>query len=292
MTMEEKEVKLTYPIAKNHQIIQLSPIFRPIRRGARKKGIERVYISKDNKIKAKIKMFRELDIADQDLLLTILAIALPIDRGIIIDKKSNNYQILLEKLKIKNTNHTSIQTLMIETTTYELLNELGKTAKGKNNYKWLNESLERLSDTNLYLETKDFIGNTNLISFYMEKNKHTRANKIYIALNPLNALVLLNDKKGYILNNRKERLLLKSDVAKALHAILLTLLDNKQTKIFKLTTLIEKVYSEKYDNLNTNQKKNYKRTIKKALEEIKNTLKNTFTIEIFDNNTVKINRSF
>ena len=287
--MVEKEIKVTYPIAKNHQIIQLSPIFRPIRRGARKKGIEKIYISKDGETKAKIKMFKELDIADQDLLLAILAIALPIERGIVIDKNSNNYKILLEKLNIKNTNTTFIQTLMIETTAHELLKELGKTSTGKSNYKWLNESLERLSDTTLFLETKDFIGNTNLISFHIEKTK--KNNKIYIALNPLNALVLLNDKKGYILNNRKERLLLKSDVAKALHAVILTLLDNKQSKIFKLSTLIEKVYLEKYENLNNNQRKNYKRAIKKALEEIKNNLK-SFNIEIFDNNTVKISRLY
>jgi len=287
--MVEKEIKVTYPIAKNHQIIQLSPIFRPIRRGARKKGIEKIYISKDGETKAKIKMFKELDIADQDLLLAILAIALPIERGIVIDKNSNNYKILLEKLNIKNTNTTFIQTLMIETTAHELLKELGKTSTGKSNYKWLNESLERLSDTTLFLETKDFIGNTNLISFNVEKTK--KNNKIYIALNPLNALVLLNDKKGYILNNRKERLLLKSDVAKALHAVILTLLDNKQSKIFKLSTLIEKVYLEKYENLNNNQRKNYKRAIKKALEEIKNNLK-SFNIEIFDNNTVKISRLY
>jgi len=287
--MVEKEIKVTYPIAKNHQIIQLSPIFRPIRRGARKKGIEKIYTSKDGETKVKIKMFKELDIADQDLLLAILAIALPIERGIVIDKNSNNYKILLEKLNIKNTNTTFIQTLMIETTAHELLKELGKTSTGKSNYKWLNESLERLSDTTLFLETKDFIGNTNLISFNVEKTK--KNNKIYIALNPLNALVLLNDKKGYILNNRKERLLLKSDVAKALHAVILTLLDNKQSKIFKLSTLIEKVYLEKYENLNNNQRKNYKRAIKKALEEIKNNLK-SFNIEIFDNNTVKISRLY
>ena len=286
MEMVEKEVKLTYPIAKNHQIIQLSPIFRPIKRGARKKGIEKVYISKDGKTKAKIKMFKELDIADQDLLLTILAIALPVDRGVILDENSDeDYQVLLKKLKIQNNSSETNQTIMIQTKSYELLKELGKQSIGKSGYEWLKDSLERLSDTTLYLETKDFIGNTNLISYHI--NKHNK--KIYIALNPLNAFVLMNDKKGYILNNRKERLLLKSDVSKALHAVLLSLIDNKQTKIFKLSTLIEKVYAEKYENLNKDKKKNSRKAIKNAIKEINKTL-NEFNIELYDNNTVKVSR--
>jgi len=281
--MVEQEIKIIYPIAKNHQIIQFSPIFRPIKRGARKKGVEKIYISNNGKSKAKIKMFKELDIADQDLLLAILALALPIGRGKILDEESQ-HQILLDKLKVEPKSNRLIQTLMIETTPYELLKELGKTPNGKSNYKWVFESLERLSDTTLYLETKDFMGNTNLISYHFDK----KTKKIFIALNPLNAIVLLDDKKGYILNNRKERLLLKRDVAKALHAIILTLVDNKQSKVFNISTLIEKVYLEKYENLDKNQKKNCKRAIKKAIEELK--ILKSFIIEIFNNNTIKITR--
>jgi hypothetical protein len=183
----EKEFKLQYPIAKNHQIIQFSPIFRPIKRGARRKGVEKIYISKDGKTTAKIKMFKELDIADQDLLLAIIAIALPIERGIVLNEQSNEiFKILLKKLKIQNNDNHNInliQTIMIETTSHELLKELGKQS-GKSSYEWLKNSLERLSDTNLYLESKDFIGNTNLISYFFDKT----TKKIYIALNPINAL--------------------------------------------------------------------------------------------------------
>ena len=281
--MVEQEIKLNYPIAKNHQIIQILPQFRPVKRGARKKGIERIYVSKDRKSKAKIKMFKELDIADQDLLLAILAISLPIERGKLLDEESQ-HQHLLDKLKIEPKNNFLIQTLMIETTPYELLKELGKSATGKSNYKWVFDSLERLADTTLYLETKDFIGNTNLISYHFDK----KTKKLYIALNPLNAIVLLNDKKGYILNNRKERLSLKGDVARALHAVLLTLIDNNQSKTFNIEILIEKVYLTKFEELNKNQKKDSKKAIKKALEEI-NKLDN-FQIEIYDNNTINIKR--
>ena len=280
--MADLKNNINYPIAKNHQIIQILPQFKPIKRGARKKGIERLYSSKDGKYKAKIKMFKELDIADQDLLLTVLSIALPVKRGSIINEDTQ-HQDLWKKLAIKQDSNQEIASIMIETTPYELLKELNKST-GKRDYQWLLESLERLADTSLFFDTPEFIGSTNLLSFYM----HKETKKLFIAINPLNALVLMNDKKGYILNNRIERLQLKSDVAKALHSVLLILIDNRQSKTFSLDIFIEKVYLSPINEMTSQARKDARRSIKNAFAKIDN-LKN-WNITINPNKTVTIKR--
>jgi hypothetical protein len=234
-------------------------------------------------------MWKELDIADQDLLLTILAIALPIDRGaslnrLIKEKQENKkYKKLWENLETKGI-LANFDTIVINTSFYELAKELGRPSTSKNIYNWIKESLKRLSGTNFLIETEKYIYNSNLISYLIDK----QTNKIEIALNPLNALIIMNDKKGYILHNRKERIKLKGEVAKALHAVLVGLVNQKSSRTFKLDVLIEKVYLEDYNTLDKNQRKNYKKAVKKALDQLNNL--DTWNITLFDNNTIKIER--
>jgi hypothetical protein len=287
---KDNEIKIKYPLAKNHHLIQIAPQFRPIKRGARRKGVEREYISKDGKNKVKIMMWKELDIADQDLLLTVLAIALPINRGSSLNRLINEekkeikekYKQLWEKLNTKGI-LANFDTILINTTFYELAKEMQKPLN-KQTYEWIKESLKRLSGTNFLIETDKYIYNSNLISYLIDKN----TNKIEIALNPLNALILMDDKKGYILHNRKERIKLKGEVAKALHAVLVGLVNQKSSKTFKLDVLVEKVYLEKIENMSIQQRKDAKKAIKKALEKI-NEL-NSWEIKNFDNKTYQIKR--
>jgi len=287
--MCKDNINIKYPLAKNHHLIQIAPQFRPIKRGARKKGVEKEYVSKDGKNKVKIMMWKELDIADQDLLLTILAIALPIDRGaslnrLIKEKQENKkYKKLWENLETKGI-LANFDTIVINTSFYELAKELGRPSTSKNIYNWIKESLKRLSGTNFLIETEKYIYNSNLISYLIDK----QTNKIETALNPLNALIIMNDKKGYILHNRKERIKLKGEVAKALHAVLVGLVNQKSSRTFKLDVLIEKVYLEDYNTLDKNQRKNYKKAVKKALDQLNNL--DTWNITLFDNNTIKIER--
>ena len=154
--MCKDNINIKYPLAKNHHLIQIAPQFRPIKRGARKKGVEREYVSKDGKNKVKIMMWKELDIADQDLLLTILAIALPIDRGaslnrLIKEKQENKkYKKLWENLETKGI-LANFDTIVINTSFYELAKELGRPSTSKNIYNWIKESLKRLSGTNFLI---------------------------------------------------------------------------------------------------------------------------------------------
>jgi len=285
------EINIKYPLAKNHHLIQIAPQFRSIKRGARKKGIEREYFSKNGKNKVKIMMWKELDIADQDLLLAILAIALPVERGAslnrlineeIEEEKKEKYKQLWQKLETKGI-LADFDTIVIDTTFYELAKEMGKSI-GKRTYNWIKEGLKRLSGTNFLIETEKYIYNSNLISYLIDKE----TNKIEIALNPLNALVLMQDNKGFILHNRKERIKLKSEAAKALHAVLVGLVNPKSSRVFKIDVFIEKVYLTKLENMTSQQKKDAKKSIKKALEKI-NELKNWKIID-YKNNTYKIER--
>ena len=284
--MCKDNINIKYPLAKNHHLIQIAPQFRPIKRGARKKGVEKEYVSKDGKNKVKIMMWKELDIADQDLLLTILAIALPIDRGaslnrLIKEKQENKkYKKLWENLETKGI-LANFDTIVINTSFYELAKELGRPSTSKNIYNWIKESLKRLSGTNFLIETEKYIYNSNLISYLIDK----QTNKIEIALNPLNALIIMNDKKGYILHNRKERIKLKGEVAKALHAVLVGLVNQKSSRTFKLDVLIEKVYLEKIEKMSSQQRKDARKSIKKALEKI-NELE-SWELKNFDNKHIK-----
>jgi hypothetical protein len=289
---KDNKIKIKYPLAKNHHLIQIAPQFRPIKRGARRKGVEREYLSKDGKNKVKIMMWKELDIADQDLLLAILAIALPMERGESLTRLINNEKIEEEKEKYKQLWDkletkgilANFDTLVINTTFYELTKELGRPSTSKSIYTWIKDSLTRLAGTRFEIETDRYIYNSNLISFIVDK----KTNKIEIALNPLNALILMDDKKGYILHNRKERIKLKGEVAKALHAVLVGLINQKSAKTFKLDVLVEKVYLEKIEEMTIQQRKDARKAVKKALEKI-NEL-NTWEIKNFDNKTYQIKR--
>ena len=187
------EPQIKYPIARQDHLMQHLPQFRIIKRGARQKGVERIYETKDKTKKVTIRMFKELDIADQDLLLTILAIALPTTRGKILSKESENNFKLWEKLKVEGI-FAEWKTLSIETSYYELSKELGKKSFGGSTKKWIEESLVRLTNTTIEIENEKFIGGSNLISYLIDKETE----KIKIAINPINAVVLLGDGQGYI----------------------------------------------------------------------------------------------
>ena len=272
---------IKYPIARQHQTIQVLPQFKPIRRGRREKAVENIYVSKDGKNKATISMFHQLDIADQDLLLCILSIALPRERGGVISQNSKNIE-LWQKLETKGI-YAKWKTLCIFTTMYELNKEIGKK-KNAVNFKWIIESLRRLSKTFIEIENEKGIGGSNLLGYYI--NKETE--KIEICLNPISALVILNDEKGYVLHNRRERLELKTDVAKALYSVLVGLISPKKKAIYSSDIFLEKVYLCKIEEESKDGKKNKRKAIKEAFQKI-NKLER-WKINFYENNQVQIHR--
>jgi hypothetical protein len=284
--MNEKIVN--YEIAKNHHYIHLSPLERPVKRGARKLAVERTYKIKDKKINLTVSMFKELDAADIDLLITLLAIGLknqsetennPLIKEMIEIKekriKTNTTSELIEyeklKIKIQEIFDKIDSLITFKISGYELLQELDKTT-GKANYKWLEESLKRLSHTTITIDTPLLLASTPLLYFTMLKEEK----KIKITLNPINSFVILGNSQGYILINRKERLSLKKEVSKILHSVLISLINHKQTKKIEIDTLVKKVYKneDSFDNFDYQKKKDMRKKIKEALKEIDSLLKN------------------
>ena len=276
-----EEININYPLARQHQLIQNLPQFRIIKRGARQKGVERFYQTKDKKTSVTIRMFKEMDIADQDLLLAILAIALPVSRGNELSAESESNKELWNKLKTEGI-FAEWNTLSVETSYYELLNELNKP-QGGSGQKWIEESLDRLVGTNIKIENDKFVGGTNFISYFI--NKETE--KINIAINPVSAVVLLGDKKGFILHNRKERLALNTTPARALYSILVGMVNQKKSKTLSIPMLLEKMHFIEWEEATTQQRKDLKKSFKTAIEEInklkewniKDNLNNTITIK-------------
>jgi len=280
------EKLVNYEIAKNHHYIHLSPLERPVKRGARKLAVERTYNLKDTKVKLTVSMFKELDAADIDLLITLLAIGLKstkVESNNLIEEKiqiiekritaETSELIKYNKLKIKIQQiFQNIDNLItFKISSYELLNELGKT-KGKANYKWLEESLKRLSHTTITIDTPLLLASTPLLYFAMLKEEK----KIKVTLNPINSFVILGNSQGYILINRKERLSLKKEVSKILHSVLISLINPKKTKKIEIDTLVKRVYKNKdiFDNLDYEKKKEMRKKIKEALKEIDASLEN------------------
>jgi len=276
------EININYPLAKQDHLIQQLPQFRIIKRGARQKGVERFYQTKDKKTSVTITMFKELDIADQDLLLAILAIAFVTNRGSELSNKSESYQALWGKLETEGI-FTKWNTLCIETNPNELLSELIKP-HGGSGYKWIIESLDRLVRTNIKIETDKFVGGTNFLSYYIDK----QTEKIHIAINPVSAVVLLGDKKGFILHNRKERLALNTTPARALFSILVGIVNQKKSKTLSVPMLIEKMHFIEWEETTTQQRKDLKKSFKTAIAEI-NKLKE-WNIKDNQNNTITIIR--
>lgn len=276
---------IKYPLARQEHFCQHWPIFYVLPRGkTRKKGFKRTYISKKNEEEREviIRFFEELGIGDQDLFLAILAIAFVQKRGNNLTPKSQNNQNLRLELNVGGK-YENENTLSINTSFFELNNELVRPQSGRAN-QILEESLERLSGVSFIIKTPTFSASSNLLSYFICK----KTERLKIAINPKNAKVLFGDqKKGFILHNRGERLALKGDPARALHAVLVGLVNQKKSKTFLLETLIYRIYHVNWQDANKDQRKNLKRSLLKASKEL-NKLKewqiidhknNTFTIK-------------
>jgi hypothetical protein len=255
-----------FPVVKNHRILQNAPQFKPIRRGAREKGVVRQYFSKDKKQSLKIKLFKEVDIADQDLFLCLLAIGLVEKRGSIFDpekKESDLWTDLNTKGKAAKS-----QAIYIETTRYELLKEINRTYQTKNR-KWLMESLERLNGISFTYENTEEIWGFNFVSYFVNK----KTDKIEILINPLSAAVMLGDIRSFAFIHRGERQELKMDVSKALHSILSGLVSFGEKRSINIDVLAHKIWADYDDKVTDSGMRDRRTSIKKAIREI-NALEN------------------
>ncbi len=262
--MANPEIK--YPAARAQKIIHAAPQFRPIKRGARRKGIERIYECQDGSTLT-IALFNELDIADQDLLLCLLAIARATSRGVIISSQpqTEKGKELRQALEL-NGEAASQDAVMILATAYELLKELDRPTS-KQSYDWLKNSLKRLSRVSFLYDSKRTTWNFNLLSFSSENNDG-ELNILSICINPMSAKAVLCSDDGYVLLHRGERAELKTEEARALHSVLCGLVDMGEERRLNVDMLADRVYS-RYDEIVSQDAIQKRRTrIIEASEEI------------------------
>ena len=113
-------IQIQYKHIKNNNTLHFVPLFASCAGRARKKGIEKQYVtSKNNKIT--VCMFEELGSDEQDLLFAILSIALPETRGALLDAKlEKNKEIICEIDQLQKCRKEK-EYIQNETTIYALL---------------------------------------------------------------------------------------------------------------------------------------------------------------------------
>ncbi|MDB2705291.1 replication protein C, IncQ-type [Pseudomonadota bacterium] len=261
---------IKFPIARSHPALHACPQFRPIRRGARRKALERTYRYKNGDW-LKVYLFHELDIADQSLLLAILSIARVKSRGMVISVTS--IAPLIGELKLKG--YDNKDTIMIRTNGFELLKELSKST-GRSDYKWLRASLKRLSLVNFERSCNNPDGSMsfssfNLLSLAGEQNKDgVVIGEIEIALNPMSASAIIGNNEGYVLTHRHERNLLTTDEAKSLHSSLCGLVSRNKKRHLSVDKLADRVYARYEDIISPVATRKRRASLVKAATEINN----------------------
>jgi len=263
--------KKQYPTAKMDKFLHAAPQFRPIKRGARRKGIEREYYSNDCTKKLTIRLFYELDVADQDLLLCLIAMSSANHKSTIISPEPTKSLFigLREKLELEGESVTAMDAIASHATAYEILKELGKR-HGKSGYKWLEASLNRLSAVSFTYKTQTEINAFHLLSWSSSLDESGSLKKINFSVNPYSAVAILGGSSGYTLVHREERAALYSEEARALHGVLSGLVDMGRERVFLVDMLSDKVYSRYDEAISTSASIKRRRRLLKASVEIDN----------------------
>lgn len=268
---------VSFPYARNHPVLHAAPTFKPIARGRRKKGIEKIYKGSQGTLTTA--MFYELDIADQDLLLAILAFARSNEHREPISPENTELKdlelefrsgIISEKTAYKLLD---LPALKLSLKRYEILKEIQRPIC-KQAYEWLSKSLKRLSFVNYNYTGKTWSGSFNMLSYRF--NEETEMYDIYI--NPISAYSIWGTDQ-YINLNRTERHALSIDAAKSLHSYLNGTVRKGESKGFYLDTLCDAVFHTE-EEVSVDAKKRRRKTIRKAIEEINKNLSPSWKITL------------
>lgn len=279
--------KIKHLAARQHPTLFYSDIFTPVSRGRRKKAVE--WKKEVGETKVTIAMFNQLDIADQDLLLCILAMGRTVVKTfeaqsdyLITDEFSDTKQKkLITELEatftkkdgamLKPSNRSSfsvdqLPALVITTNAYQILSDLNRTLNGAN-YKWLDESLTRLSRTSFELEDKRYkYGGSRLLSYMTDKD----TKEITITLNALSAHSVWAENGDYIYSDRRERHALQTDLARSLHDKLCARVrGGEKDRRFYIDSLLLSIFNDDDPATTAKQTVTTRRSsFKKATEEI------------------------
>jgi len=247
------KVLITY--ARHDFQLSISPVFIPIARGGRgKHRMEVNYKNKNGKIKVVSPW--KLDIADESVLLAIIAIAGP--RGKILSIGSKHERAIDFRKSLNEKEER--ETLAISTSLYEICKLIGNSTGGKAKEN-VEKSLERLAATTIFIEVAGEKWNSKILSFRRDKKLRLR-----IALNACSSNAILFNDINYTKIDLTERAGLKNDTTKAIHRRLSALVWPSHSTKVGVDTLIKGVFGEK-DFEEKNMGKRRER-VRKALRSI------------------------
>lgn len=248
----KREVK--YPVSRNLKILHNGSIFRPIKRGRRRVGVKHNFDSANTKIA--VEMAEELDVADQDLMIALFAIARSKEFGTLAlydkawtdsdGKETSVKDSLSVELGVFDWGgipSSELRSIQIGISKFELLKELDRPTGGSH-YEWLIKSLKRLSSTVYHYDGEKWRGSFSMLSYLDDKE----SDQLLITINPIASYAIRRDDKGYVLQHRGERGKLKSEEARALHSVLCSMVDPDKQETFKLSSLVDKVWGDGKDD--------------------------------------------
>lgn len=242
-----------YPVSRNLKSLHNASIFKPIKRGRRRVDVKHNYSYKKSKIA--IHMAEELNVADQDLMIGLFAIArskefgtLSLDDVAYADGDKTVKDSISLDVSFANSfamgeiPHSKLRSIQISITKYELLTELGKVL-GTGSYEWLSRSLSRLAGTTFHHDGEKWRGSFSMLSYIEDKE----TGNLLITINPFTSYAIRRDEEGYVLQHRGERNQLKTEEAKVLHSVLCSLVDPNTQKSISLKKLVDKVWCDGED---------------------------------------------
>lgn len=255
------KTEVQFPHAKVHSSLHPANIFRPLQRD-RKRGLE--YKSETANCLLEVRVWEELNVWDQSLLLLICAIATSDQMRETIHIEDENFDIL-EPLNINlkgETNefrYSDLPAYRVRATGYLLLKELGK-GKGLQDTKWLTQSLRRLSHVSFYYQGKDWEGSFSLLSW----QRDVATNEFLITINPISTYAI--GFEPFVYTCLKERQMLSQTESKLLHYRLTGLIRRGGSRSIKVMTLINYIWGE--DKCGDEALRQRRGKVKKALKEI------------------------
>ena len=245
---------------KHDQTLGLAPIFRPLQRGERSSGKLDVRI-KELESDIRITCFEPLGVDDQLILFSILSLCTEIDRSLVLSSEPQTEVgiALRADLFIRESNKKD--SLMIETTEYELLNRSGKS-DGMNNYENLRDTLARLASVTIRVQNESEDYAVRLLAYHVD----IKTNQIKVAVNTKSAAAILGERYSYIsLSDHRQ---LNSEPAKIIHGWLSSWMSQGDNRRIKLDSLATHIYPT-FEFVQNNSKAVYRSRTKQAVESLK-----------------------
>lgn len=236
--MNKKFNLTTY--AKHDTAHCLAPnLFRQLKSGERKKEkLDVLYKYSDKTLR--FTGFEPLDAGDMRVLQALVAMGGP--STIILDFNDVVTETAKTLMGFLNPNNYTKDTKakVINANLSSLLAEIGLSDGGAQR-KVAMDSLFRLSNVVVTVETENQKGSCNLLSYCLEKN----TKRLYVALNPRITKAILGENGGQFTTiDMSEVRKIKGDLSAILHQRLCAIVDNGQSKILKVDTLIGYIWGK------------------------------------------------